>query len=139
MTMEETTQQGESEDATPPVINTTFDWTNQTEVRNQQDISNAELNDHQTNAEMHDMDEETNLGKFEVTQDVHDKLDKDALKAITVMFGPGRANEKQPKATFISKLERILGDNIPQEIFKELVNGGIITPQKLINTFGGGV
>ena len=139
MTMEETTQQGESEDATPPVINTTFDWTNQTEVRNQQDISNAELNDHQTNAEMQDMDEETNLGKFEVTQDVHDKLDKDALKAITVMFGPGRANEKQPKATFITKLERILGDNIPQEIFKELVNGGIITPQKLINTFGGGL
>ena len=61
-----TTQQGESGDATPPVINTTFDWTNQIEVRNQQDISNAEFLDHQTNAELHDhqtndIDEETNL------------------------------------------------------------------------------
>ena len=35
MTAEEATQQGESGDATPTVINTTFKWTNQIEVRNQ--------------------------------------------------------------------------------------------------------
>ena len=54
------------------------------------------------------------------------------------MFGPEITNVKQPRSTFITKLERIMGEKIPQEIFKELVNGGIITPQKLISTFGGG-
>ena len=131
MAAEETTQQGEPEDATPPVINTTFDWTNQTEVRNQQEFSNTELQNHQTNVEIqaNNFDEETNPDNLEAAaQADYDKLDKDALKAITALFGPERTNVKQPKSTFITKLERIMGEKIPQEIFKELVNGGIITP-----------
>ena len=62
-------------------------------------------------------------------------LDNEALKSIKERFGEKLINIQQPKNIFITKLEIILGGKIPLEIFSELVDETIITPQSLINTF----
>ena len=66
-------------------------------------------------------------------------LDKEALKTIQELFGEKPINVQQPRAIFITKLEKVLGEKIPPEIFSELVDGKIITPHMLINTFGRGI
>ena len=125
----ETVKSANSDDKTPQTVNNKFDWSAYVGEQNQGTPQAQQGKESENQKSGYTGNKEADL----------EHLDKEVLKTIQELFGEKPINIQQPKAIFITKLEKILGGKIPPEIFSELVEEGkIITPHTLINTFGGG-
>ena len=124
-----TVKTGNSDDKTPQKGNNRFDWSAHVGEQNHEVPQEKQGKDPDN--------QNSKSGDIGETEADLKYLDNEALKTIQELCGEKTINIHQPKAIFITKLEKILGGKIPLEIFSELVEGKIIAPQSLINIFGG--
>ena len=116
--MVETVKTDNSDDKTPQTVNNRFDWSAHVGEQNQ------ETPQEQQGKESNNQNSQS--GNIEETEADLEHLDNNALKIIQELFGENLINVQQPKAIFITKLEKALGGKIPPQIFSEPVDGKII-------------